>query len=263
MSAPPSCASRWACPRSCASSAAASSTPARSSEIDVSGPTLDESDGLRVGAGVGLSWLSPLGPLSIDFAQADREGGRRQDRVLPAVLRHPVLMRGACTMLGRAAPAARRWSACCSALRCRTGARPTEPLPPAVAAVIDYQRILREAKAARAIRDQVETRRKLYQDEIAKEEQRLHEADKELARSAASCSPEAFAEQREAFEREVAGGAADGAGAPAPAGPGRGRGAQPGAHRDDRDRGRARRRRAASTSSCRPAACCCSRPRST
>jgi outer membrane protein insertion porin family len=39
-------------------------------DIDVSGPTLDESDGLRVAAGVGLSWLSPLGPLSIDFAQA-------------------------------------------------------------------------------------------------------------------------------------------------------------------------------------------------
>ena len=39
-------------------------------EIDVNGPTLDESNGLRVGAGVGLSWLSPLGPLSISFAQA-------------------------------------------------------------------------------------------------------------------------------------------------------------------------------------------------
>ena len=38
--------------------------------VDVSGPTLDESNGLRVAAGVGLSWLSPLGPLSIDFAQA-------------------------------------------------------------------------------------------------------------------------------------------------------------------------------------------------
>ena len=37
-------------------------------DIDVSGPTLDESDGLRVGSGVGLSWLSPLGPLSVNFA---------------------------------------------------------------------------------------------------------------------------------------------------------------------------------------------------
>jgi outer membrane protein insertion porin family len=38
-------------------------------DIDVSGPTLDESKGLRIAGGVGLSWLSPLGPLSINFAQ--------------------------------------------------------------------------------------------------------------------------------------------------------------------------------------------------
>jgi Skp family chaperone for outer membrane proteins len=36
-----------------------------------------------------------------------------------------------------------------------------EQMPPAVAAVIDYQRVLREAKAAKSIRDQIETRRKL------------------------------------------------------------------------------------------------------
>ncbi|MEZ5825015.1 MAG: outer membrane protein assembly factor BamA [Geminicoccaceae bacterium] len=39
-------------------------------EIDVDGPSLLDSGDLRVGAGIGLSWLSPLGPLSIDFAQA-------------------------------------------------------------------------------------------------------------------------------------------------------------------------------------------------
>ncbi len=45
-------------------------------EIDVSGPSLEDTGNLRVGAGVGLSWLSPLGPLSIDFAQALRKDGR-------------------------------------------------------------------------------------------------------------------------------------------------------------------------------------------
>jgi outer membrane protein insertion porin family len=39
-------------------------------DVDVSGPELDDSDGLRAAGGVGLSWLSPLGPLSIDLAQA-------------------------------------------------------------------------------------------------------------------------------------------------------------------------------------------------
>ena len=77
-------------------------------------------------------------------------------------------------------------------------------LPPTVAAVIDYQRILRDAKAARSIREQVEARRKLYQDEIAKEEQRLHEVDKELAVQRNELSAEAFSTKREAFEVEVA-----------------------------------------------------------
>ena len=76
-------------------------------------------------------------------------------------------------------------------------------LPPTVAAVIDYQRILRDAKAARAIRDQVEARRKQYQDEIAKEEQRLHDVDRALAAQRTILAPEAFAEQRRAFENEV------------------------------------------------------------
>lgn len=45
-------------------------------EIDVNGPTLEDTGNLRVGAGVGLSWLSPLGPLSIDFSQALRKDDR-------------------------------------------------------------------------------------------------------------------------------------------------------------------------------------------
>ncbi len=39
-------------------------------DVDVSGPNLVDSGDVRVGAGVGVSWVSPLGPLSIDFAQA-------------------------------------------------------------------------------------------------------------------------------------------------------------------------------------------------
>ena len=38
--------------------------------IDVHGPSLQDTGDIRVGAGVGLSWLSPLGPLAIDLAQA-------------------------------------------------------------------------------------------------------------------------------------------------------------------------------------------------
>jgi outer membrane protein insertion porin family len=45
-------------------------------DIDVSGPTLDDESYIRVSAGVGISWLSPLGPLALDFAQAVRKDDR-------------------------------------------------------------------------------------------------------------------------------------------------------------------------------------------
>ena len=79
-----------------------------------------------------------------------------------------------------------------------------QKLPTTVAAVIDYQRILRDAAAARSIREQIEARRKAYQEEISKEEQRLHEADKEFAKQRSVLSTEAFAEKRREFELDVA-----------------------------------------------------------
>jgi len=79
-----------------------------------------------------------------------------------------------------------------------------QQLPTTVAAVIDYQRILRDAAAARSIREQIEGRRKAYQEEIGKEEQRLHEADKAFAKQRSLLTAEAFAEKRREFEREVA-----------------------------------------------------------
>lgn len=39
-------------------------------QIDVSGPTLSDSGDIRLSAGVGLTWLSPFGPLALDFGQA-------------------------------------------------------------------------------------------------------------------------------------------------------------------------------------------------
>jgi outer membrane protein len=79
-----------------------------------------------------------------------------------------------------------------------------QKLPTAVAAVIDYQRILRDAAAAKSIREQIEARRQAYQEEVSKEEQRLHEADKAFAKQRSVLSPEAFAEKRRDFEQEVA-----------------------------------------------------------
>jgi outer membrane protein insertion porin family len=37
-------------------------------ELDISGPEIDDSGSIRASAGLGLSWLSPLGPIAIDYA---------------------------------------------------------------------------------------------------------------------------------------------------------------------------------------------------
>jgi outer membrane protein len=91
----------------------------------------------------------------------------------------------------------------CLAAAPPAAAAAAEQLPPAVGAVIDYQRVLREAKAAKSIREQIEARRKLYQDQIAKEEQKLNDADKELAKQRAVLSAEAFNGKRQEFQKKV------------------------------------------------------------
>lgn len=78
-----------------------------------------------------------------------------------------------------------------------------QQLPTTVSAVIDYQRILKDASAAKSIREQIETRRKAYQEEINKEEERLREADQSFAKQRSLLTPEALAEKRRDFEKEV------------------------------------------------------------
>jgi outer membrane protein len=79
-----------------------------------------------------------------------------------------------------------------------------EQMPAAVAAVIDYQRVLREAKAAKSIRDQIEGRRKTYQDQVSKEEQKLLDTDKELAKQRAVLSSDAFNTKRDDLQKKAA-----------------------------------------------------------
>jgi Skp family chaperone for outer membrane proteins len=69
--------------------------------------------------------------------------------------------------------------------------------------MVDYQRIFHDSKAARSINDQIDARRKAYLDELSREEQRLYESDKQLARLRAVLSSEAFTQRRREFEQEV------------------------------------------------------------
>lgn len=77
-------------------------------------------------------------------------------------------------------------------------------LPGTVAAVIDYQRVLQESSASKSIAEQMEVRRKSYQEEISKEEQKLYEAETALSKQRSVLSEDAFKSKQGEFEAKLA-----------------------------------------------------------
>jgi outer membrane protein len=82
-------------------------------------------------------------------------------------------------------------------------ARAQAKLPPAIVAVIDYDKVRRDSKAGKSIRDQIEARRKTYQDQIDKEGKRLLAQDQELSKQRSVLSAEAFSEKKKALDGEA------------------------------------------------------------
>lgn len=82
-------------------------------------------------------------------------------------------------------------------------AEAAQRLPPAIVAVVDYKRILQEAKAAKSINDQIETRRKQFLDQLSQQEQQLHAEDQALAKQRGILAPDAFAKRRQKFEQQL------------------------------------------------------------
>ena len=80
---------------------------------------------------------------------------------------------------------------------------PGTPLPPAVIAVVNTQRILTQAKAAVAIRTQIEQMRAQAQGQITRNEEGLRAEEQELARQRSVLSPQAFQERERAFRVRV------------------------------------------------------------
>jgi outer membrane protein len=76
-------------------------------------------------------------------------------------------------------------------------------IPPAVIAVVDAQRINRDAQALKVARNQLEQFRFTFQSEIVKEEEKLRAEDQELARQRAVLTPEVFEQRRQAFQNKV------------------------------------------------------------
>lgn len=72
-------------------------------------------------------------------------------------------------------------------------------------AVVNLEGVMRTAKAAKSVQEQIDKFRKEYQDEISDEEEKLHKRDKELADQRSILAPEAFEQERRSFQKEVAG----------------------------------------------------------
>ncbi len=70
-------------------------------------------------------------------------------------------------------------------------------------AVINLQRINREAKIFDSIRSQIDAYRQDFQAVIQAEEDELRKADRELARQRTILAPEAYAAERQKFEKRI------------------------------------------------------------
>lgn len=70
--------------------------------------------------------------------------------------------------------------------------------------VVDIQKIMREAKSANSVRDQVQKKQKTFQEESDKKEKDLQAADQELAKQRSLLSQEAFEEKYQEFRKKVA-----------------------------------------------------------
>ncbi|MEO0392549.1 MAG: OmpH family outer membrane protein [Pseudomonadota bacterium] len=70
--------------------------------------------------------------------------------------------------------------------------------------VVDVPAILARSKAAQDIQQQLETRRKSYQEEIAAKEEELQSAQRELEKQRTILSNEAFEERRQEFREQLA-----------------------------------------------------------
>lgn len=79
-----------------------------------------------------------------------------------------------------------------------------QSIPQPVVMVIDTARIMGEAQAMKAIRDQIDQLRGSYQSEIKKEEDELRRADQEMAQQRQVLSPEAFNQRRQDLQQRAA-----------------------------------------------------------
>ncbi len=79
-----------------------------------------------------------------------------------------------------------------------------QDVPPARVAILDIQKVLRESLVASDIRTQVTRQEKVYQGDLAAEEQEIRAASEELARQRAILSSDVFAQKQKELNSRIA-----------------------------------------------------------
>lgn len=82
-------------------------------------------------------------------------------------------------------------------------AQDEEVLAPPAIIVVDFQSVVRRSAAVRSIQDQINELRRGYQEEFGRIEEDLRATEAELTDQRPGMVPEAFMEQRRAFEERV------------------------------------------------------------
>lgn len=82
-------------------------------------------------------------------------------------------------------------------------ARAQKDIPVPKVGVVDVQRVLRESKASKSVRPEINRMRKEFQKQVSEQEQRLRQVEQELNRQRAILAPEAFAQKRRAFSEDA------------------------------------------------------------
>lgn len=77
----------------------------------------------------------------------------------------------------------------------------SKPVVPSVVAIVDVPRILKLSKAAKSVRQQLETQRSKFQTEIAEEEAELRSSEKELIKLREAGEKVAFAELEQKLQQ--------------------------------------------------------------
>ena len=72
-----------------------------------------------------------------------------------------------------------------------------------VIGIVDVQRALRDAKAWKSVRPEIDRLRGEFQKTVKAQEQRLRKAEQELARQRVILAPEAFSQKRRAFSEDA------------------------------------------------------------